>query len=148
MYWCILPLQSLSNGKIKPPSWAQGTQDMYFWYYENEHGEQWVAKILGNELVVAGLDIGWEELRFDLVEIEGYLKLCRRYLNSRNLLLQSRIPDLVEDTRFRSQHRDSLLDVPTIKGIILNDPELFWLISIMTAAQLPLRHVSTPSTDS
>lgn len=50
-----------------PSSWATGDQsDTYFSYYENEHGEQWVAKLDGQTLRISGLDIEWEELELNV----------------------------------------------------------------------------------
>ena len=42
-----------------PPEWAKEA----LWYYENIHGEQWIATIQNNSLVFSGLDIGWKEIK-------------------------------------------------------------------------------------
>ncbi|MBD3107919.1 hypothetical protein IEO70_06030 [Bacillus sp. AGMB 02131] len=42
-----------------PPKWAKEA----LWYYENVHGEQWIASIQKNSLVFSGLDIGWKEIK-------------------------------------------------------------------------------------
>lgn len=53
-----------------PPSWAIGNQSgTYFSYYENEHGEQWVAKLERNILRISGLDIDWEEIALTAEQI-------------------------------------------------------------------------------
>ena len=42
-----------------PPEWAKDA----LWYYENVHGEQWIATIQNNSLIFSGLDIGWKEIK-------------------------------------------------------------------------------------
>ena len=42
-----------------PPSWAKDA----LWYYENVHGEQWIATIQEHSLIFSGLDIGWKEIK-------------------------------------------------------------------------------------
>lgn len=41
-----------------PPVWAVGQMESQYWYYENEHGKQWVAKREGDVLWLSGPDIG------------------------------------------------------------------------------------------
>ena len=41
-----------------PPKWAPEAS----WYHENAHGEQWIASIQKDRVIISGLDIGWEEI--------------------------------------------------------------------------------------
>lgn len=46
-----------------PPAWADGPQpEGEFWYFTNEHGEQWIARRFVDEVRIAGSDVNWEEL--------------------------------------------------------------------------------------
>ncbi|HWL25790.1 MAG TPA: hypothetical protein VNR38_18915 [Ureibacillus sp.] len=42
-----------------PPVWYKEAK----WYYENIHGEQWIATIEDNHVIFSGLDIGWKEMK-------------------------------------------------------------------------------------
>lgn len=60
------PLMVIGNrhtGSGEPPGWVgdMGVEGQRF-YFENVHGEQWVALLTGKRLVVTGGDIGWVEL--------------------------------------------------------------------------------------
>lgn len=37
----------------EPPVWYKDAK----WYYENEHGEQWIASVQDKYIIISGLDI-------------------------------------------------------------------------------------------
>lgn len=49
-----------------PPKWVENTQ----WYYENIYKEQWIAAISENELIIAGSDIDWSEIKLTPEQVE------------------------------------------------------------------------------
>lgn len=50
-----------------PPDWAIGHQSgSYLSYYENEHREQWVAKLQEGILLISGLEIDWEVIELNI----------------------------------------------------------------------------------
>ncbi|WGV58361.1 hypothetical protein QIH01_23210 [Brevibacillus brevis] len=126
-------LQSI-NGK-NPPNWAIGKQNIRFWYYENEHGEQWVAKLDKETLKVAGLDIGWKEIELTLEQAEAE----RKRITERLLLLSiSKIPN-VGETFARSYMETATTRQTTVQKLplsewILNNGEMLWIASVLTAA--------------
>ena len=63
----MMQIKLHSNEEIHPPAWAQGEQQTTCWYFENEHGEQWVAKVEDDLLLISGLDLGWEEISLTLL---------------------------------------------------------------------------------
>ena len=46
------------NLQGNPPKWATETR----WYYENTFGEQWIATLQGDTVIIAGSDIDWSEI--------------------------------------------------------------------------------------
>ena len=46
------------NLQGNPPEWATETR----WYYENTFGEQWIATLQDDTVIIAGSDIGWSEI--------------------------------------------------------------------------------------
>ncbi|MFJ5714622.1 hypothetical protein [Neobacillus sp. NPDC093127] len=53
-----------------PPKWTSEAT----YYFENEHGEQWIAKCDGEKLMIAGLDIGWKEIILNHSQVLDYLE--------------------------------------------------------------------------
>lgn len=46
------------NLQGNPPKWATEAR----WYYENMFGEQWIATVQDDTVIIAGSDIGWSEI--------------------------------------------------------------------------------------
>ncbi|TKI54547.1 hypothetical protein E8L90_03305 [Brevibacillus antibioticus] len=128
-----IKLQSI-EGK-NPPIWAIGKQNIRFWYYENEHGEQWVAKLDKETLKVSGLDIGWKEIELTLEQVEAE----RERITERLLLLSiSKIPN-VGETFARSYMETATTRQTSVQKLplsewILNNGEMLWIASVLTAA--------------
>jgi hypothetical protein len=59
------------KGEKNPPKWASKATH----YYENEHGEQWIAHIEKGILYVSGLDIGWDVMKGTLEDVKDYLEI-------------------------------------------------------------------------
>lgn len=128
-----IKLQSI-EGK-NPPIWAVREQNHRFWYYENEHGEQWVAKLDNDILKLSGLDIGWKEIEFTLEQAEAE----KERITERLLLLSiSVIPNFGETfvrsyMETASTRQYSVQKLP-LSDWILNNGEMLWIASVLTAA--------------
>jgi len=118
-----------------PPEWALGEQKYHYWYHENEHGEQWVAKREADVLHISGLDIGWQEVHLTLEEAKGERE---RIHNMIIVSVLKQMPELSETvgTSFMeiaaTRHR-TLSKLPLAQWI-LNSGELFWVASVLDAA--------------
>jgi len=131
----LITINLQSINEKNPPKWAIGKQDIRFWYYENEHGEQWVAKLDKNILRISGLDIGWREIELSLEQAEAE----RDRITERLLLLSiSKIPNLGE-TFARSYMESAAARQTSVQKLplsewILNNGEMLWIASVLTAA--------------
>lgn len=38
------------------PAWASGQETVNLWTFANEHGERWVARTVGDHLLILGMD--------------------------------------------------------------------------------------------
>jgi len=67
-----------------PPAWILGPRlpGEYRAYFENMHGEQWIASATSERLLFTGGDIGWEEHRIDE---PAYTELSKQLLISISL---------------------------------------------------------------
>ncbi|MFM1654030.1 hypothetical protein ACI7RC_18300 [Brevibacillus sp. B_LB10_24] len=127
-----IKLQSIEGEN--PPFWAIGEQNRRFWYYENEHGDQWVAKLDNDILLISGLDIGWKEIELTLDQAEAEIeRITERLL----LLSISKIPNLGE--KFSRSYMENVAARPTsvqklpLSEWILNNGEMLWIASVLTA---------------
>jgi hypothetical protein len=117
------------------PTWALGEQNYHYWYYENVHGEQWVAKREGDMLKISGLDIGWQEVHLTLEEAKGERERIQTML-AVSVLMQ--LPDMNKavDKRFMDlavSRQRKLSELPLAQWL-LNTGELFWAASVLEAA--------------
>lgn len=93
-----------------PPAWAEGEQPSSdFWYFVNELGEQWIARRFGNELVISGLDIDWEEIRISADEASAVLRPF---------------------TELGKVGTGSFV----IKDVVVHAAEAFWMLSVLQVA--------------
>mgnify|MGYP005866405895 CR=1 FL=1 len=105
---------NLAEGK-SPPSWAVGDQPpLLFWYFVNQYWEQWVAKAFGDELAIAGIDIGWGETRLTLEKARDVLDNLQKALTNPS---------------------DSF--IVRVNNLVLEKAEATWLVAVLIAA-LPL----------
>lgn len=54
-----------------PPEWAADAR----WYHRNLYGEQWLATLQQDTLIISGYDIGWDEIKLNLEQVEEGLGL-------------------------------------------------------------------------
>lgn len=140
-------LQHLPKEDSVPPIWATGDQTRGFWYFENEHGEQWVAKRTNDELVVAGLDIGWKEISFTLEQVLKETKHIVQYIATGKApqpTLPPRPKDVPEEVyaQVAASLESSEVSVPfSVGGWILDEAEILWLLAVFQAA-LPSMHLA------
>jgi transcriptional regulator with XRE-family HTH domain len=105
------------------PVWAReipvGTP---FWYFENEHGEPWVARRDGRTLRIAGGDLGWRE-----VVVEG--------------------SDAIRAEIARMTERPDPADPFAARALggewILNTAEAAWVLSVLLACANPVRYAES-----
>lgn len=67
-----------------PLSWATTATH----YFENEFGEHWIAKAENNQLLLSGLDIGWDVIALsyqDAINTRNELLKGTRSVNGTNL---------------------------------------------------------------
>lgn len=125
-------LQSI-DGK-SPPSWALGVQKQHFWYYENEHGEQWIAKREKDVLRISGLDIDWTEI---VIMLEQAVAELERVTNLYILQTLSKKPEhqnLSESySKYVTSKKVSFREFPLAKWM-LDEGELLWTASVLKAA--------------
>ena len=113
-------LFTVENQHVKsggtPPEWINGPRlpREHRSYFENEHGEQWVASATPDRLLFTGGDLRWEEHK---IEKPDYQQLIQ------NLLVMF-------TAEFRGVDKDIGFD-----GVLLNQAERFWLLGVCSAAQ-------------
>lgn len=118
-----------------PPIWAVGQMRSSCWYYENRHGEQWVAVRKGDTLWISGLDIGWEEISLTVKQAEAEADRIRDLISAQAFL---RIPGIREIlgktcTEASEVRRLDSQEYP-LEAIILDSGELLWVFSVLQAA--------------
>ncbi|MFD0588014.1 hypothetical protein ACFQZE_08360 [Paenibacillus sp. GCM10027627] len=121
--------------KDNVPLWALGEQDHSFWYFENEHGEQWVAKREADTLYISGVDIDWREFHLTLEEAYGERERINTILTAK---LLSGIPELGEFVGENyvgvlAARQRQFVKLP-LSQLIMDTCELLWVVSILTAA--------------
>lgn len=132
-------LQHAPPDGTSPPAWVLAAKAApRFWYYENEHGEQWVAKLVNEVLLISGLDIGWQEIRLSLEEAEAELQRISDYLVLGKAKLPATLPD-VPDEVYRQvaasfQGKEFPFNAFTIGGWTLEKGETHWLASVILSA--------------
>ncbi|MGX6443620.1 hypothetical protein ACWM35_10440 [Neobacillus sp. K501] len=58
-----------SQGSTQPKWSSEATH-----YFENEHGEQWIAKSDGEQIVISGLDIDWKEIVLNYSQVLEFIE--------------------------------------------------------------------------
>lgn len=118
-----------------PPAWATGDQNgAYFSYYENEYGEQWIAKLDGQTLRISGSDIDWEDIE---LSIEQVMAEHQRILNQvvATKLLQSKnaqadvVKDYLQTVAFGLQDYQGKLP---LLDIVFGNGEMLWLAAVLS----------------
>lgn len=122
-------LQSI-QGK-NPPAWAIGEIKSHSWYYENEHGEQWVAVRDQDTLLIAGLDLEWEEIVLTLDQAEAeYARISELRLIQ---TLQNH-PDIGSAyLQVAASRQASSLSMP-LSQWFLGEGESLWISAVLSAA--------------
>lgn len=122
---------------VNPPAWTLGKQNYsYFSYYENEHGEQWVAKREGDILRISGLDIGWKEYQLTIKEAEAEYSRILDQVIARTLMQAKSIPESLSRTYLETavaRLRGYEGEMP-LAEVVLDVSELLWLASVLNAA--------------
>lgn len=120
-----------------PPTWAVGEQKgSYFSYYENEHGEQWVAKIDGEILRISGLDIDWEELQLTVEQAIAENNRIIDQIVSVTLMQSKDIPEALGKAFLEmtvSNLRENRGKLP-LAHLLFGSGELLWLAAVLGAA--------------
>jgi hypothetical protein len=124
-------LQSV-EGK-NPPSWAIGEQKHHSWYYENEHGEQWVAKREKDLLRIAGLDIGWTEIVLTLEQAEAENARISELQFLRSLAGNPDLKSLGSAYLESAASRQAPLKNLPLAKWILNEGEMLWISAVLSA---------------
>lgn len=125
-----------------PPAWVVGDQSgSYFSYYENEHGEQWVAKLDGNILRISGLDIDWEEIELNADQAIAENNRINDQIVVGTLMQLKDIPDGIAKTYLEvaALHRREHSGGLPLAHIMFGSGELLWLASVLNATSLMMR---------
>lgn len=119
------------------PSWAVGQHANNVWYFENDLGEQWVAKRDGDILRITGLDIDWEEITLTVEQAIPELNRLKEYLCIKTLVrmphLQSAAEQIIQSYKMSAATSDQNIKTPLTEWIF-NDTEAYWLVSVLEAA--------------
>jgi hypothetical protein len=103
-----------------PPKWTSEATH----YFENDHGEQWIAKCDGEKLIISGLDIGWEEIILNYSQVMDYLYFQKEAnLATSDKKLISLIAEWKESKN------------PLSKWIF-NIGEKYWLLAVLHSSKL------------
>ncbi|WP_233695640.1 hypothetical protein [Paenibacillus profundus] len=119
-----------------PPSWAIGDQSgTYFSYYENEHGEQWVAKLDGKTLRISGLDIDWEELSLNAEQAVAENNRIVDQIVAGTLMRSKDVPESVTKAFLDvvALHQRTYGGKHPLAHIMFGVGELLWLASVLNA---------------
>jgi hypothetical protein len=115
------------------PEWAKnGT-----WVHINEHGEQWVAKIVEDKLMITGSDIGWKEIRLSAEQLtmeKSRLQTPDHFLYEVNIKETAATANDSIGINEISKTIDILsINHPLIQ-VVLNEGERHWILSVICAA--------------
>jgi hypothetical protein len=106
-------------------------------YFENWLGEQWIAKIDEDKIVIAGLDIGWKEIIISFEKAKEYLEIQHEGM----FAISKRDCEIFLDKIEKARDNDN----PLYKWIF-NEEERLWLKAILTpfvkAIELEQRYAS------
>ena len=108
-----------TNEGTLPPKWTSDAMH----YYENEHGEQWIAKCNGEKVFFAGLDIGWEEIVLNYSQVIEYIEFQKEV---RLATSQKKIVELIEKWRKNEN---------PLSNWILNQGEKYWVLAVLHSAK-------------
>jgi len=119
------------------PDWAFGKHEIYVWYFENEHGEQWVAKREGDILRFTGLDISWKEIVLTLEQAKAESNRLKEYLLIKTLSTSPHYKEvarnIAESYRAAAATVDTAIKLPLAEWIF-SDAEVYWLVSVLEAS--------------
>ncbi|MDR9852042.1 hypothetical protein RJP21_00340 [Paenibacillus sp. VCA1] len=119
-----------------PPSWATGDQSgTYFSYYQNEHGEQWVAKLEGRTLRISGLDIDWEEIELNAEQIIAENNRILDQIVVVTMMQSKDVPESVAKAYLDvvAVHQRTYGGKLPLAQIMFGADELLWLASVLNA---------------
>lgn len=123
----------IANKTKNPPAWAVGDQtDNSFWYYENEHGEPWVARCEGDKLFISGLDISWNEFEFTVEQAKAEKERLGLIVAASELATIH--PKLAEIMKESAITRSLSTKTCPLGTIILDPGEQLWVLSVLNAA--------------
>lgn len=119
-----------------PPSWAVGDQcGTYFSYYENEHGEQWVAKGDDGILRISGLDIDWEEFQLNAEQAVAENNRIVDQIVASKLVQTKGIPESASKSYLETviaRQREYIGRIP-LANLVLGQGEMLWLAGVLDA---------------
>jgi hypothetical protein len=116
------------------PGWAVGDQSSRYWYFENDHGEQWVAKLDGELLRISGLDVGWKQVELSFEQV-----MAERERLGKMLAVAFGLPNCTEDiatayAKLGGQLiREQGSQYPLSRWIYRTE-EILWLCSVLETA--------------
>lgn len=104
-----------SEGTVTLPKWTSEATH----YFENEYGEQWIAKCDGDNIIIAGLDIGWKEIVLNYSQVMEYLEFQEE---ARLATSEKKLVALLEKWK-QSEN-------PLSKWM-LNQEEKYWMLAVL-----------------
>lgn len=121
-----------------PPEWAVGDQSgSYLSYYENEHREQWVAKLHKGILLISGLEIDWEVIELNIEQAIAENNRIIDQIVAGTLLQTGNKPEKGTTEDFIASLAASMQGgyrrMPLLH-IMFGSGELLWLASVFNAA--------------
>ncbi|KWX74820.1 hypothetical protein [Paenibacillus jilunlii] len=125
-----------------PPSWAVGNQNStYFSYYENEHGEQWVARLDGKTLCISGLDIDWEEIELNAEQAVAENNRIVDQIVAVTLMQSKNVPESVTKAYLdvMALHQQTSGGMLPLAHIMFGAGELLWLASVLNATVVRIK---------
>lgn len=125
-----------------PPLWAIGDQSgTYFSYYENEHGEQWVAKLQSGILLISGLDIDWEVLQFTVDQVVAENNRILSQIVASTIIQTKSAPESATKSYLDTvvaQQREYIGKFP-LADLVLGQGEMLWLLGVFNAVMPKLQ---------
>jgi len=133
-------LHTTDNGKSVPPSWATGDHgNLQCWYYENEHGEQWVARREKGLLRIAGMDIGWSEIHLNSDQVSAEKERLQKEILLRQIATVPELKSMLETiAKTVAANLDLSIEYPLSKWIF-NEGEMYWLVSVLQSAAFEMK---------
>ena len=98
----------INENNVNMPKWVKEAT----WYFENIHGEEWVAKLDGRSIVITGRDIDWKEIYIDVDEAKEYA-----------------------DVKLGVKRSTKKFKENALNKWVFSEEEEFWLISVIVAAR-------------